>query len=119
MNAVAMLAPTVGIAAACEFLAVPRASFYRHHPLLGPASPPLSPPLLVAPYIPARALRPDERQAVRDLLNSPRFQDVSPAAIQATLLDEGQYLCSTRTMYRLLQADGATRERRDQCVHPP
>ncbi len=119
MNAVAILAPTVGIAAACDFLDVPRASYYRQHPLLGPAPLPLFQPLLIAPTVPARALRPDERQAVRDLLNSPRFQDVSPAAIQATLLDEGQYLCSTRTMYRLLEADGATRERRDQCVHPP
>lgn len=119
MNAVALLAPTVGIAAACDFLDVPRASYYREHPLLGPAPQPLSPPLPVAPTIPVRALRPDERQAVRDLLHSPRFQDASPAAVQATLLDEGQYLCSTRTMYRILEADGATRERRDQCVHPP
>ena len=106
-----MLAPTVGIAAACDFLDVPRASYYREHPLLGPAPQPLAPPLLVAPTIPARALRPDERQAVRDLLHSPRFQ--------ATLLVEGLYLCSTRTMYRILEADGASRERRDQCVHPP
>ena len=119
MNAVAILAPTVGIAAACDFLDVPRASYYRQHPILGPVPQPLFQPLRIAPTVPARALRPDERQAVRDLLNSPRFQDVSPAAIQATLLDEGQYLCSTRTMYRLLQTDGATRERRDQCVHRP
>ena len=119
MNAVAMLGPTVGIAAACDFLDVPRASYYRQHPLLGPA--PQSPPspLIVVPTLPARALRPDQRQAVRDLLYSPRFQDTSPAAIQATLLDEGQYLCSTRTMYRILDADGGTRERRDQCIHPP
>jgi putative transposase len=55
---------------------------------------------------------------VRVVLNSERFQDCAPAAIQATLLDEGQYLCSTRTMYRLLEKDGATRERRDQLIHP-
>ena len=99
---------------------------YRCAPdlLLSPAPPtwtsaqPLCPLLLVAPTIPARALRPDERQAVRKLLYSPRFQDASPAAIQVTLLDEGQYLCSTRTMYRILDADGATRKRRDQRVHP-
>jgi putative transposase len=53
------------------------------------------------------------------MLNSERFQDCAPAAIQATLLDEGQYLCSTRTMYRVLQQDGGTRERRDQLIHPP
>jgi putative transposase len=52
------------------------------------------------------------------VLNSERFQDCSPAAINAALLDEGQYLCSTRTMYRILLADGATRERRDQLTHP-
>jgi putative transposase len=47
-----------------------------------------------------------------------RFQDRSPAAIQATLLDEGQYLCSTRTMYRILEQKGESREPRDQLVHP-
>jgi putative transposase len=52
------------------------------------------------------------------VLNSERFQDCAPAVIQATLLDEGEYLCSTRTMYRLLEEDGATRERRDQLTHP-
>jgi putative transposase len=61
----------------------------------------------------------DERESVRALLNSERFQDCSPAAINATLLDEGQYFCSTRTMYRVLEKDGGTRERRDQLVHPP
>jgi putative transposase len=60
----------------------------------------------------------DERGSVRAVLNSERFQDCSPAAIQATLLDEGQYLCSTRTMYRVLEEDGGTRERRHQLIHP-
>ena len=81
MNAVAMLAPTVGIAAACDLLDVHRASYYRQHPRLGPEPQPTSPPLFVAPSLPVRALRPDERQAVRDLLYSTRFQDTSPAAI--------------------------------------
>ena len=66
---------------------------------------------------PARALHAEERETVRVLLNSVRFQDCAPASIQATLLDEGQYLCSTRTMYRVLAQDGATRERRDQITH--
>jgi len=56
----------------------------------------------------------EEIQTVRAVLNSERFPDCSPAAINATLLDEGRYLCSTRTMYRVLEEDGATRERRDQ-----
>jgi putative transposase len=60
----------------------------------------------------------EERETVRTVLNSTRFQDCAPAAIQATLLDAGQYLCSTRTMYRFLEQDGSTRERRDQLTHP-
>jgi putative transposase len=111
MNAVGQLAPTVGIASACEALGVARASFYRQ-PVFGPALP--APPRPT----PARALNPQERGVVLGMLNSERFQDCAPASIQATLLDEGQYLCSARTMYRLLEQDGATRERRDQLTHP-
>jgi putative transposase len=111
MDAVHRLAPTVSIESACEALGVARASFYRQ-PVFGPAWPAPARP------IPARALSAEERETVRDVLNSTRFQDCAPAAIQATLLDEGQYLCSTRTMYRVLNKDGATRERRDQLTHP-
>ena len=118
MDAVSQLAPTVGVESACDVLGVSRASFYRQRPLLGPmlAAPTVAPSVRPTP---ARALSEDERKAVRAVLNSERFQDCSPAAIQATLLDEGQYLCSTRTMYRVLRRDGATRERRDQLTHPP
>lgn len=52
------------------------------------------------------------------VLHEERFQDWAPAAVQATLLDEGNYLCSTRTMYRILEQEGETRERRDQAIHP-
>jgi putative transposase len=52
-------------------------------------------------------------------LHQERFQDRSPAAVYATLLDEGEYLCSIRSMYRLLQKRGESRERRDQLTHPP
>ena len=110
MDAVDQLAPTVGIASACDALGMARASFYRR-PAFGPM------PLKIRPS-PARALTLDERTIVRGVLNSTRFQDCAPAAIQATLLDEGQYLCSTRTMYRVLNEDGASRERRDQLTHP-
>jgi putative transposase len=117
MDAVLQLSSTVGIESACDALGVARSSFYRQRPVLGPAwAVPFPAP--VARPTPARALRPDERQAVRDILNSERFQNCAPAAIHATLLDEGQYLCSTRTMYRVLEQDGATRERRDQLIHP-
>jgi len=59
-----------------------------------------------------------EREAVLAELHSERFVDCSPAQVWATLLDEGRYLCSERTMYRLLAANGEVRERRDQLAHP-
>ena len=119
MDAVTQLAPTVGVVAACDFLGVPRASFYRQRPVLGPpASPTPEPALPAVRPAPARALSPDERASVLTVLHEERFQDRSPAAVQATLLDEGQYLCSTRTMYRILEQEGESRERRDQLVHP-
>ena len=109
MAAAWQLSATVGVESACDALGVSRASFYRRR---SPSVPRAARP------IPARALSPGEREAVRAALHCERFQDCAPAAIQATLLDEGQYLCSTRTMYRVLQQDGATRERRDQLTHP-
>ena len=110
MQAVTELSSTLGIKAACEALALPRASFYRQQsPVFGPR--------LRRP-IPARALRPEERDAVRWLLNGERFQDCSPAAICATLLDQGQYPCSARTMDRVLAEEGAVRQRRDHLTHP-
>ena len=51
-------------------------------------------------------------------LNGERFADIAPAAVHATLLDEGRYLGSVRTMYRLLAAQGGSRERRAQLTHP-
>jgi putative transposase len=118
MAAVNQLASTTGIESACLALGVARASFYRQSPLLGPA---LEASIVVPAMrpTPARALSADERLAVASLLNSERFQDCSPAAVHATLFDEGQYLCSTRTMYRVLESNGSTRERRDQLIHPP
>jgi putative transposase len=117
MDAVLQLSFTVGIESACDALGVARASFYRHRPLFGP---PLSEsnPAPVVRSLPPRALSFGEREGVLAVLNSERFQDCSPAAIHATLLDDGQYLCSVRTMYRVLGENGPTRERRDQLVHP-
>lgn len=79
MEAVQELAPTVGIASACDALGVARASFYRQRPVFGPTLPV---PVIVRPA-PARALSAEERQAVRVVLNFERFQDSSPAAIRA------------------------------------
>jgi len=67
---------------------------------------------------PARALAAGSRQAVLDLLRSPRFADLAPAEIYATLLDEGSYHCSISTMYRILRANSEVRARRDQLRHP-
>jgi hypothetical protein len=63
---------------------------------------------------PARALHPVEPEAVLSRLHEERFQYRSPAAVYATLLDQGEYHCSIRTMYRLLEQHGESRERRDQ-----
>jgi putative transposase len=108
------------VVAACDCLGVARASFYRQRPVLGPPPSPAPEPVLPPQQpMPARSLSPDERVRVLNVLHEQRFQDRSPAAIQTTLLDEGQYLCSTRTMYRILEHEGESRERRDQLVHPP
>ena len=119
MDAVIQLVPTVGVVAACDSLGVARASFYRQRPVLGPPVAP--PPEAAVPAersVPARSLSPEERASVLAVLHEPRFQDRAPAAVQATLLDEGQYLCSIRTMYRILEQEGESGERRDQLVHP-
>ena len=104
------LAQHVGVAPACRALAVSRATFYRRHrPDPGHQQPRKTP---------ARALGECERERVLDVLTSPRFIDRSPAEVAATLLDEGQYLCSQRTMYRILAANQPVRERRNQLSHP-
>lgn len=103
---VAELAAHLGVAAACRALDLPRSSFYR-------AQQPALPPRLTRPRRRhPRALTPEEQTRVRAQLNAERFVDLAPRAVYATLLDEGVYLCHWRTMYRLLQADQATRERR-------
>jgi putative transposase len=67
---------------------------------------------------PPRALAPAEREQVRQMLNSVCFQDRTPREVYASLLDEGQYLCHWRTMYRILEANQEVRERRNQLRHP-
>jgi len=114
MEAVVSLAAGDGlIAAACDALGVARATVYRHRarragPLAASRPKPRSP----------RALTAGERQTVLDLLREPRFADLAPAEVYATLLDEGIYHCSIRTMYRILADHDEVRERRDQLRHP-
>jgi putative transposase len=119
MDAVAHLAPTVGIVAACDCLAVARASFYRQRPVLGPsASPAPEPVTQQSGRLPlAPSVRPNAPGCWLSSMKSD-FRTALPAAVQATLLDEGQYLCSIRTMYRILEQEGESGERRDQLVHP-
>ena len=119
MDAVLALSPQVGIQAACDCLGVARATFYRQRPLVGPRAPTLAPEPPAPRPKPVRALDESERAAVLAVLHEDRFQDCAPAAIQAQLLDEGRYLCATRTMYRILAEQGESRERRDLLVHPP
>lgn len=110
MDAVTDLAASLGVAEACYVLGVPRSRYYRGRQV--PAALPKEHPT------PARALSAKEQIMVRDTLNSTRFQDCTPREVYATLLDEGTYLCSWRTMYRILAAADEVRERRDQVRHP-
>jgi putative transposase len=112
MDAAEELAPRVGTAAACDALGVSRATLYRRRrPPSTREAPRRRPP-------PARSLSAEERSGVVAALHADRFADRAPAAVYATLLDEGTYLCSIRTMYRILDAEGEARERRDQLRHP-
>ena len=115
MEAIVALAPASGLTAgACAALGLSRASVHRHrtrqdrpHPI--PAQPRPKP---------KRALTEEQRELVLALLREPRFVDQAPAEIYATLLDEGIYHCSIRTMYRILDANGEIQERRRQLRHP-
>ena len=103
------LSQRIGVVAACDALKVSRATFYRRR-----AGNPVAKPRPT----PTRSLSVDEREAVLEQLHSERFVDQSPRQVYSKLLDEGSYLCSVRTMYRLLKENEATRERRDQLSHP-
>ena len=112
MEAVTQLSGHVGVKPACEALCVNRAYFYRRrHAQLHP------PELSIRPR-PPLALASSERQEVLDTLHSERFVDQAPPVIYATLLDESRYLCSVRTMYRILAQENEVRERRNQRRHP-
>jgi len=103
------LARIIGVAAACESLGVARSTlYYQRREMQEPKPRPK----------PARALTDGERQNVLDELHSDRFADTSPGEAWATLLDEGTYLCSERTMYRILADNQEVKERRNQLKHP-
>ena len=113
------LSPTMGKAAASRAMGLWRGaaardlSTQRRLTFVGPPQPPHTPR-----PTPPLALDEQERQVLLDTLNSERFCDTAPAAVYATLLDEGRYMGSVRTMYRVLTANGSSTERRKQLTHP-
>jgi putative transposase len=109
MAMVTDVGPRLGIAPTCKALGLPRATYYRRRQPARARSPRRPSP---------RALCAEEQTAVLGVLHEPRFVDLAPAEVYATLLDEGRYLCSERTMYRLLAAHQEVRERRNQLRHP-
>lgn len=110
ITTIAAAGPTVGVRALCAALSVSRATFYRRRwPQYGPRPRRAPPP---------RTLAPVERQAILARLHDPRFADLAPGQVYAQLLDDDTYLCSERTMYRLLAGADEVRDRRAQCRHP-
>jgi len=112
MNTAGSLAKDVGVKSSCDALAVPRASFYRwcdreKHSMKDNCRP-----------VPPLALTYDERKDVLDTLREERFVDQAPQEVYAALLDDGTYLCSVRTMYRILEENQEVKERRNQLRHP-
>ena len=109
--AIEALAQSIPVSQACAVFDFPRSSLYRSR----------QPKAVIAKAprtTPARALNADERATVRELLNRERFVDQSPYEVYATLLDEGIYHCSIRTMYRILDEHAEVQERRNQLRHP-
>jgi putative transposase len=109
MTAAENLSGAIGVAPACESLGVARSTLYYQR--RAPQEPKPRPK-------PERALTDGERQRVLDELHCDRFVDKSPGEVWATLLDEGVYLCSERTMYRILADNEEVKERRNQLRHP-
>lgn len=112
MNAVAELRGQVPVRRACEALGLARGSYYRSRRPRGATG------AACERQRSPRALIPAERATVLARLHEPRFVDYSPAEVYATLLDAGEYLCSVRTMYRILAENQEVRERRAQRRHP-
>jgi putative transposase len=111
--AIAELEPLVGVRAACRATGRPQANHYRRH-----RQSPKPPRPAREPRPQPRALSAAERDTVRALLDSDDFVDKAPATVYHELLDEGTYLASVSTMYRILRAHGEVKQRRRQAVHP-
>ena len=110
MATIATHGPRCGTTALCRALGVPPATYYRSQQ-----------PRVLGPWPRRRSVRrltPAETQTVLDVLHAPRFVDLAPAEVYATLLDEGRYHCAERTMYRVLATHAEVRERRAVARHP-
>jgi putative transposase len=112
-QAIDELVPLVGVRAACQAVGRPRGSHYRQH---RQSPPPPKPERVASPQ--PRALSGVERKEVLGVLHDPEHVDEAPATVYAKLLDQGVYLASTSTMYRILRAEGEVTERRRQATHP-
>lgn len=104
------LALIAGVVPTCQALGISRGSFYRRRQLRHTVK--------TSRPRPKRSLSPTERQTVLEVLNSKRFLDKAPAEVYITLLNEGTYLCSIRTMYRILAQDDETRKGRNPIRRP-
>ena len=108
MAQVAAIGPRLGVRATCQALGVSPATYYRSRS--GQSSRSGSKP--------PRSLTEPERERILSVLHEPRFVDLAPGQVYAQLLDKGTYLCSERTMYRILEANQEVKERRNQRRHP-
>ena len=111
MNAMNKLAPVIGVKEACNALCLPRATYYRWclPKQKKDPKPKRKPP---------SALSEQERQRVLQILNSSEYVDMAPYEVFPSLLDQGTYLCSIRTMYRILDEESLVKERRNQLSRP-
>ena len=109
MSTVTEMGVVLGVAVVCAAVGMARATYYRRLKPRTTCSSKRTTP---------RRLGGEERAAVLAVLYEPRFADLAPAEVYATLLDEGRYLCSERTMYRVLAENCEVRERRNQLRHP-
>lgn len=113
IDMVETLAPDVGVSMACRSLGLPRNALYRSRRRESKSE-----SISQSRKSPPRSLSKEEKERVRNKLNSPRFQDSTPRQVYGDLLDEGVYLCHWRTMYRILDEHEEVRERRNQLRHP-
>lgn len=107
------LQPLLGTQMACRCVGRSRASHYRHQ------APPRQPAPRAVIRVPANKLAAEEVDAVLGALGEARFVDLSPAQVFHVLLDEGTYLASVSTFYRVLRSQGQVAERRRVASHPP